>query len=211
VTVPPPLRAMQKVYMALKQEEDPTRPTVALEEHHLKPLLTSVSPHAAVLVQVTYALSQRIGDTSKGRSRNVCVISDPASGLQLVAIQGKTVRTKDPFTLHLPVHSEAGRAVWTPAQERKCEEYLFASRLMLGSAQRSKQWTRVSFVTPERRAPSNGEGTPGCRRRRSSITAAIRQKQCWTDTLRGGTWSLYAARGKDLSNPPTNTDNAPLS
>jgi hypothetical protein len=106
--VPQCLRAQQKIYCTLKKEEVQRRKTQPLERDSMlkiyEKLVLAGKHSVATLLRVAYELGQRIGDTSKLRLGAVWGMEDPATALQLISLQfreGKTTRSRAPFTLHL--------------------------------------------------------------------------------------------------------------
>jgi hypothetical protein len=106
VTITIAMRAQQKVYHFLANEEDPRRPTTPALPDEVTAAAALLPPHLALVCQLAYILGQRLGDCLNLTSPCCTVIYDPVSGVTFLSIlfrRGKTTRVTQPFTLHLPM------------------------------------------------------------------------------------------------------------
>lgn len=102
------MRQVAKVYKFLKNEEDPKRPTKPIQEPILlaaaNQLQSQDKQGAALALQISYVLGQRVGDTLKLMAKSIDTVRDEATSLTFVALTyryGKTTRRRAPYTVHL--------------------------------------------------------------------------------------------------------------
>lgn len=102
------MRQVAKVYKFLKNEEDPKRPTKPIQEPILLAAVCQLQSQdkqgAALALQISYVLGQRVGDTLKLMAKSIDTVRDEATSLTFVALTyryGKTTRRRAPYTVHL--------------------------------------------------------------------------------------------------------------
>ena len=101
---PPEMRVRARLYSHLGKEEDERRATVAVTRQQLLAAAATTSKATSMLMRVAFELGQRVGDCLTLKRHRLAWLDDAPSGLRLLAVQfrkGKTVRRRDPFTLHL--------------------------------------------------------------------------------------------------------------
>lgn len=105
-----PMRAYAKVLRALSKEEDPSRKTVALQDHQMEEAaskLTDLGDRLAL--KLAFALGQRMGDTLQLRVDCMTIVDDRKTTSRFLAVlyrKGKTTRRRQPFAVHLPLPPE---------------------------------------------------------------------------------------------------------
>ncbi len=135
------LKLHGKLLGFLAKEEDPKRPTIPLSEKLAKEIISDLAgqtgnDHAAAMAEATevsYTLGQRVGDTLKLETACCSSVVDlcptntqillpvqaatatpaavSASYLTLTFRKGKTVRRRQPYTLHLPLESALAQKI----------------------------------------------------------------------------------------------------
>lgn len=87
------------------------------------------APESTLALVTAWVLGQRIGDVLKWRTNNIQVTrrSVGPQTITVLVVEGKTIQTKGPYTIHLPTESLIARSLWELAQSRvrKDKPYLF--------------------------------------------------------------------------------------
>lgn len=111
----------------------PESPTTPISETQVRILLTSraLSEEQKLLLAISFILGQRIGDVLRMKRQHISQIFDPLSKCHLYVItlfEGKTIKRRQPYSLHLPVASEVGQAL--AAYLRTAQNIMFPSRYL---------------------------------------------------------------------------------
>lgn len=143
------MKATAKMYSFMAKEENPARPTVPATVDHIREtcehLVTMGYPKLATAVLLCFTLGQRIGDTLKLQRQKVGSVYDQHSRTEFTTVQyveGKTVRRRDPFTLHLPATSKIAvdlRALVSLSDQKTCfgEDRVFNASLIRTAIKKS--------------------------------------------------------------------------
>lgn len=105
IALPPEFRIKGKVLGFLAKEADLKRPTTAATTLEIQTAASTLPEPLAVATLVSFHLGQRIGDVLHLQSGRIKTVLDPSTGREFTTLlfrKGKTVRRRDPFTLHLP-------------------------------------------------------------------------------------------------------------
>lgn len=108
------LRLKAKLLTYEEKEEDGVRPTLAATPQQIQQAATFLQPQHAAALLVSFELGQRLGDCLNLFADKVQTFLDPQTRVDFVAltfVKGKTTRRRDPYTLHMPLHTQAGQAV----------------------------------------------------------------------------------------------------
>ena len=126
------MRAQQRVFHFMAQEEDPKNPTVPGTPAEIETACTHLVPAIACAVRLAYILGQRMGDVLNLWSSCAEKIFDPVSQTWFLALlfrKTKTTRTAQPYTLHVPLEG-LGHTLWELSQQRQqaAEHFLFLDK-----------------------------------------------------------------------------------
>ena len=102
--IPAPLKLTSKLLTIMSKEEDAKRPTVPSTIAEINAASKMIPKGAALALQATFALGQRLGDMFKLPPSNIGTMTDSLSNLVLTTIvfkKGKTIKRTQPYTLHL--------------------------------------------------------------------------------------------------------------
>ena len=94
VVVSTQLKLQAKLLAILAKEEDPRRQTIPAKAEHIIEAASKLSHSAALALQVTFVLGQRLGDVFKLQPQNVSTIKDELSQMILTTLtfkKGKTI------------------------------------------------------------------------------------------------------------------------
>jgi hypothetical protein len=137
VQVTAAMRIQQKVYAFMAKEEKGRRETIPLLKDQLTTVLGHVPMTDAILrvaIEVAFVLGQRMGDMLRVRTADISTVVDPprngspmAEYICITFRYGKTIRRRQPFTLHLPATSPLAKTVLALHASRMTEEYLFVA------------------------------------------------------------------------------------
>jgi integrase len=117
-----------KVLQYLVKEEDETRPTTEATAEQITAARTHLPVRLGIALQLAFDLGQRMGDTIQVEKRRVTSTHDPSSQLHFATVmyrRGKTVRRRDPFSLHIPPHNPLAQDILALAASTQTD-WLFA-------------------------------------------------------------------------------------
>ena len=126
VLVSPQLKLQAKLLSILAKEEDPRRQTIPARAEHIKAAVCKLCHSAALALEVTYVLGQRLGDVFKLVPQNISTITDEISKQTLTTVmfkKGKTIKRTQPYCLHLD--GVLGQSLLKFSKERMLEQQLF--------------------------------------------------------------------------------------
>lgn len=123
--ITPAMRVHAKVLTQLRDEEDSRRPTTAMTKLMAEKTLEAMRQGGAELlaeaVEVAFRLGQRMGDVLQLDASQLSFVDDSAvSGCRFLGItfrRGKTVKRRQPYTLHLPWEDRISQQLWSRVTE----------------------------------------------------------------------------------------------
>ena len=130
VALAPEAKVKSRLLGYLAKESETRRPTTPASAADIKAAALRLPQNLAVAMLVAYTLGQRIGDVIQLECNRVSEIVDRHTSTTLVAIQfrrGKTVRRRDPFTLHLQANTDLAQEVRSLAEQVTVQQYLFGA------------------------------------------------------------------------------------
>jgi hypothetical protein len=108
------VRVKGKLLACLAKEEEQKRPTVPLTEGHMAAALRHMSDLQSEVAATAFILGQRTGDTLQLKAGCLSVVEDAATSAKFLAIcykRGKTVRRRQPYSVHLPEDSVLAKSL----------------------------------------------------------------------------------------------------
>lgn len=111
------MRIHGKVLGHLKDQEDSRRPTKPATEEQIAAATKKLQkyPRLALALWIAFLLGQRVGDTLQVETSQLTLIDDRASGNHFLGItyrRGKTIKRRQPFTLHLKANHPIAKQLW---------------------------------------------------------------------------------------------------
>jgi hypothetical protein len=128
--LPPSFAQRRKIYEHLAKEENDKRPTVPMTNSDMVAIGCALRQDHRLELQVSFFLGQRIGDVLQVRVEGLRQIDDTPSKTGLLSIafrKGKTVRRRDPFSLHIPSDQPLAQELLQVAATKSAKDYLFVA------------------------------------------------------------------------------------